>query len=81
MMNIQDITTFFGWCTVINFSLYTILALFIVLFKNVTTDLHSKLMGLDSCELPRLYFKFLSHYKVGIMLFSLTPYIALKLME
>jgi hypothetical protein len=80
-MDINEVTVFLGWCTVINISIYVFSALFIVLFKSFITGLHSALVGMDASELPSLYFKYLGNYKVSILVFNLTPYIALRLMD
>lgn len=80
MTGINELSVFFGWCTVINLSIYAFSALFIIVFKRFTMSLHSKVVGIDSAELPKLYFKFLSNYKVAILMFNLAPYISLKLM-
>jgi hypothetical protein len=79
-MDISEITTFFGWCTVINLSVYTFSALFIIVFKGLTTNLHSRVMSVDPKALPLQYFTFLGNYKLAILIFNLAPYIALKLM-
>lgn len=78
-MNIIEITAFLGWCTVINLSIYLLSACFMTVFKNFTTKLHSKLMGIDVTELPSLYFKYMGNYKIVIIVFNLVPYIALTL--
>lgn len=80
MIGINELTTFFGWCTVINLGVYLFSALFIIVFKRFTINLHSKILGIEASELPNMYFKFLGNYKIGIILFNLSPYIALKLM-
>lgn len=80
MIGINELTMFFGWCTVINFLVYLFSALFIIVFKDFTTQLHSKIVGIDATELPKLYFQFLGNYKIAILLINLTPYLALKLM-
>jgi|TARA_R110000764_G_scaffold28405_5_gene66861 hypothetical protein len=79
-MNINEMTIFLGWCTVINLSVYLFSALSIIVFKRFTTNLHSKIMDLDAKALPKLYFNYLGNYKLGILIFNLAPYIALKLM-
>ncbi|ASP49427.1 DUF6868 family protein [Cognaticolwellia beringensis] len=79
-MDINEITTFFGWCTVINLAVYLFSALAIIVFKRFTTNLHSKVMGIDAKALPQLYFNYLGNYKLGILIFNLAPYLALKLM-
>ncbi len=80
MIGVNELTTFFGWCTVINLGVYLFSALFIIVFKNFTINLHSKIVGVEASELPNMYFKFLGNYKIGMLLLNLTPYIALKLM-
>ena len=35
-MNINEVTTFLGWCSVINFFIYALSAVFILVFKNFT---------------------------------------------
>lgn len=79
-MNINEITVFLGWCTVVNLSIYAFSTLFITVFKSFTISLHSKLIGIDALELPSLYFKYLGNYKIGILIFNFAPYIALRLM-
>ncbi|WP_428200064.1 DUF6868 family protein [Aliivibrio salmonicida] len=80
MTNINDITVFFGWCSVINMGFLVFAALFLTLFNDFIINVHSKILGISSSELPSLYFKYLANYKIGIIIFNLVPYIALKLM-
>jgi len=81
MISVNELTTFFGWCTLINLGIYLFSAFFIIVFKRFTINLHSKIVGVEASELPNMYFKFLGNYKIGILLLNLTPYIALKLMS
>jgi hypothetical protein len=80
MIAMSELTTFFGWCTVINLAVYMFTALFIIVFKGFTVAVHSKILAVEAAELPMLYLQFLAHYKIAILLFNLTPYLALKLM-
>ena len=80
MIGVNELTTFFGWCTVINLGVYLFSAFFIIVFKSFTSNLHSKIVGVEASVLPNMYFKFLGNYKIGILLLNLSPYIALKLM-
>lgn len=79
-MDIINVTAFFGWCTALNLCMYSLSAVFIIVFKDFTMNIHSKIAGIDPLELPKLYFKFLGNYKIGILLFNLVPYISLRLM-
>jgi len=80
MIGVNELTTFFGWCTVINLGVYLFSALFIIVFKGFTINLHSKIVGIEASDLPNMYFNFLGNYKIGMLLLNLSPYIALKLM-
>jgi len=80
MFTMTELVTFLGWCTLINVGIYLFSAFFIFIFKNFTTNIHSNMSGVDPAELPTLYFKYLGNFKIGILLFNLAPYVALKLM-
>jgi hypothetical protein len=80
MFGMTELITFLGWCTLINVGIYLFSAFFIFIFKKFTTNIHSNMSGVDPAELPALYFKYLGNFKIGILLFNLAPYVALKLM-
>jgi hypothetical protein len=80
-MNSDEIQTFFGWCTAINFGLLILTSIILIPFQGKIAKLHSWLMNIDEQELPRIYMNYLANYKLGIFLFSLVPYIALKIMD
>lgn len=56
MVNVNELTTFLGWCTVINTGFYLFAAFFIIVFKNFTINLHSKMVGIAASELPNMYY-------------------------
>ena len=80
MDNIAAITTFLGWCTVVNLGIYAIAAIALTLFRNTIKDIHSKLLGVPTEKLDELYFNYLGHFKLAIIVLSLSPYIALRFM-
>ncbi|QUM76750.1 hypothetical protein HWV00_11185 [Moritella sp. 24] len=79
-MDINQITTFLGWCTVINMGFLAFAAIFLLIFKDLVINIHSKLTGVSASKLPALYFSYMANYKIGILMFNLVPYIALTLM-
>jgi hypothetical protein len=79
-MTINELTIFLGWCTIMNVSILLLTSLMVFFFKNCVVNIHSKLAGIDTKELPTLYFHYLGNYKIGIVLFNLVPYFSLKLM-
>ena len=80
MITLAQLTEFLGWVSIINIA-YLILAPLIMFFaKDAIAAIHSKLLKVDSKGLDEKYFDFLSQYKVATMIFSVAPYIALKIM-
>jgi len=80
-MDLNQLTTFLGWCTVINMGILAFTAIFLFVFKGFVIDLHSKLTGVSVTKLPALYFSYMANYKIGILIFSFVPYLALKIMS
>ena len=80
MNDLQTLTTFLGWCSVINMGLLLFSTALLMLMKNFVAGLHSKLLGVDRSELPAMYFQYLGNYKVFIIVFNIVPYVALKMM-
>ena len=79
MDNHTFLTSLFGWCSVLNIGFLVFATLFLVFFSGYTKSTHSKLFNVPENELDVIYFKYLAYYKIGILLFNLTPYIALKI--
>ena len=50
-------------------------------FRKPISQIHGKITGLSEADLSSLYFRFLAYYKLGLILFSLVPYLALRLMQ
>jgi len=80
-MDVNQITTFLGWCTAINMGILAFAAIFLFIFKDFAIYTHSKLTGVSASKLPTLYFSYMANYKIGIIILNLVPYIALKLMS
>jgi len=79
-MNMNSLTVFFGWCTVINFVILTVSTILVVVFSKSIEKLHSKIFKINPDDVALIYYKYLGGYKIGIILLNLTPYIALKMM-
>ncbi len=80
MNSLEAVTTFFGWTTVINFVLLAVSTMIVIAMRGSISTLHGKMFGLESVDLSRAYFQYIAQYKIAIIVFSLTPYVALKLM-
>lgn len=81
MADISTITTFLGWCAVINIGLLAFYTLWLMAFREVSKRMHSALLGVDADKLDLIYFQYLANFKIAVIIFNIVPYISLKLME
>lgn len=81
MISIQQLTTFFGWCTVINFGLLLFTSFALMWFRAPIAAIHGKLFGLEQAGLAETYFKYVANFKIAAIIFSFVPYVALKFMQ
>lgn len=79
-MTIEAMTGFFGWMTVINIVYLALATIMLTWLKGMASGIHQRLFDLDEGETNRAYFTWLGNYKIFTMIFSLAPYIALRLM-
>ena len=79
-MTIETLTELFGWITVINMGLLIFSTIMLFFMKGMAIKIHSKMFGVDEKDLNRMYFEYLGRFKILVIVFNLTPYIALKLM-
>lgn len=81
MNTIETMTEFLGWCSVINIALLILSSVFIIAIRGTALRFHSKMFKLDEETLSRLYFQYLGQFKIVAIVFSIVPYLALKLMD
>lgn len=80
-MNIETLRHFFAWCAVIN---YTVLILWFILYfvaYGWLAGICQKMFGLSTERYDAASFSGMMYYKLGIFLFNLAPYIALRIMS
>lgn len=80
MNSLAAVTTFFGWSTVINLVLLAFTTVSIMTMRGWMSRMHARMFGLEPAYVLRVYYQYVAHYKIAIIVFSLTPYVALKLM-
>jgi hypothetical protein len=80
MLTISELTTLLGWASVLNIAYLCIAALALTFMRSVLFSIHGKMFDIDEKELGAMYFRFLSNYKVAMLVFIVAPYIALKIM-
>lgn len=81
MINLESLTEFLGWCTVINYGLLLFsTGMLVTSVGDWARGIHQKLFKIPEQNLDELYFNYLGNYKLAIFVFNLVPYIALKIM-
>ena len=78
-MTMETLTAILGWSSIINFAVLTLSFLVIKLWPALLSNFQAKLLGIDAEDLRLMYIKWLGAYKIGIILFNLVPYIALRI--
>ena len=79
-MNIETIREFLGWCTIINYGLMILAFLKVYVLRNTLAQFRQELFGLDEESVRQLQGQFFVNYQLVIIVFTLTPYIALSIM-
>lgn len=80
MMDMLQVTTFLGWCSVINVALLLMTTLVLLFCKQPILRIHCQLFDLDETDMNRIYISYIAHYKIVILMLNVVPYLALRLM-
>ena len=78
-MTLEQLTSFFAWCTLINLALLIFFTVFLVLLRDWAMKTHERVFGVPKADLPSIYFKYLAFFQAAAIVLSLTPYLALRI--
>ena len=78
-MSIEMLRNMLLWSTLINYGLLLMWALFFVLAHDWLYRLHSKLVRVSVEQYDALNYGGMLLFKIGIIVFNLVPYIALRI--
>jgi hypothetical protein len=78
-MSIAMARDFLLWCTVINYGVLLVWWLFFMLTHDWMYQLHGRWFHLSVEQFDALYYAGMAIFKIGILLFNLVPYIALRI--
>ncbi len=76
-MDIQTLTTFFMWCTILNVALLFLSSLFCICAADWAYRMQSKLFSISRETFNVVIYSFIALYKLLVIVFILIPYIAL----
>ena len=80
-MDIQMLTDFLMWCTIINVGLMIISFLFCVCAGDFVYKIHSKMFPLSKKSFYRAIYSLFGFFKIIIIVFNVVPYIALLIIK
>ena len=76
-MDIQTLTTFFMWCTILNIGLLLFASLILVFAGDFVYRLHSKWLPMHRETFNVVIYSFLGLFKIIWLVFNVVPYVAL----
>jgi hypothetical protein len=76
-MDIQKLTTFFLWCTIINGALLTLVIMGCVLAPDWQYNMQSQWFGVPRETLNVVIYMFLGVFKILWLVFNVVPYVVL----
>ena len=80
MNDLSTLATFLGWTLLLHMGFLFLAMLVLTTGKGFVISLQTKVLSISEEELNSLYIQFLTNYKLGIILLSFIPYVALKIM-
>ncbi len=76
-MDIQTLTTFFMWCTILNAGLLIFSFLICAFAGDWVYRMHNKWFSIPRETFNVVIYSFLGLFKIFILIFNLVPYVAL----
>ena len=80
MNSISNLTSFFGWLTIVNIGIYIIVAISITTFRNLMVSMNTRIFNITESDIMRESFRYVAHYKLLITVLCFAPYLTLKIM-
>lgn len=80
-MNIQQITDFFMWCSIINGCLLILWTIFIMFTPDLVYRTQNRWFPIPRATFDTLIYGFLGLFKIFFLVFNLIPYLALLIIK
>jgi hypothetical protein len=78
-MTIETIRDTLAWCTVINMAFLLFWWLFMAVAHDWIYRMHSRWFHISAARFDKIHYQGIVLLKLGIVLFNLTPYLALRI--
>jgi len=80
-MNIEMLSQFFLWCSIINVGVSLLVFLVVMIGKNQVYRIHSKLFNVSEEKAAETIYASMVNYKTIIFVFNIIPYIAIQIIK
>jgi len=78
-MELEMIRAFFAWCSVINIVLLIWWVFFLLFAHDWTYRIHSKWFKVSVEQFDAIHYAGMAMFKLGLLMFNLVPYFALRI--
>lgn len=79
-MTLEELRAFFGWASLLHIGFLTYWAFMFFFCRNWIRKMHGKWFRLSEERFDEIHYQAMAIYKIGIFLFGLMPYLALRIM-
>ncbi len=80
-MDIETLTRFFMWCTIVNGAMLILWAVIVMLAMDLVYRLHSKWFCIPRATFDVLMYSFLGLFKMFFLVFNAVPYVVLLIIR
>ncbi len=78
-MNLEVLTSFLAWCTLVNLVILILWFFFLTAGGGWVRSMHGKWFDLAEAEFAATHYRTIAYFKVLWVIFNLTPYLVLRL--
>ena len=79
-MDIQTVTEFFKWCSIINGAMLIISSIMLMYAADFVYSIHSKWFPISRTTFNTAIYSFIGLFKILFIFFNLIPYVALVIL-
>lgn len=80
-MDLQVLEKFLLWCLLVNFGLYTLTVVAVMIMRDFVCRINAKLFGIEEKTVKKAVFKYIAAYKLLIIIFNFVPWLAVLIIK
>lgn len=80
-MTLDNLCSFFAWCTLVNFLLLLYWSVMILFCKDFVYKMHSKFFNIDKQDFIKIHYLMIAYFKLTVFIFNLVPWIAIAIIS